>query len=151
LNVRPASPDDADELARIHAEMVGVDVTEPWRGRLAYHLREHLGGNRLAAFVVDDPAGGLAACAIGIVHQGLPGPDHAGVFGQIQTVVTEQRFRRRGYGRAVTKALVAWLTGRGCTLLNLTASDTGEPLYASLGFTPNPRAMRLVGKPYHRA
>ncbi|THA71981.1 GNAT family N-acetyltransferase [Streptomyces sp. A0958] len=131
--------------------MVGVDTIGPWRDRLADHLREHLGGDRLAAFVVDDPDGGLAACAIGLVHQGLPGPDHAGVFGQIQTVVTGRRFRRRGYGRAVTNALVDWLTGQGCTLLNLTASEAGRPLYASLGFTPNARAMRLAGKTYHRA
>ncbi|TRV77234.1 hypothetical protein FKN01_15900 [Streptomyces sp. 130] len=89
MNVRPASPDDAEDLARVHAEMVGVDATGPWRAQLADHLRERLGGPRLAAFVVDDPDGGLAACAIGVVHQGLPGPDHVGVFGQIQTVVTE--------------------------------------------------------------
>ncbi|MFE0460313.1 GNAT family N-acetyltransferase [Kitasatospora sp. NPDC058965] len=149
--MRPASPDDAEELARMHAELVGVDPTGPWRDRLADHLRQHLGGNRIAAFVVDDQAGSLAACAIGVVHRGLPGPDHIGVFGQIQTVVTEQPFRRRGYGRAVTEALVHWLSEQGCTLLSLTASDTGKPLYASLGFTPNPRAMRLLGKPYHRA
>lgn len=151
MNVRLASPDDAEELARIHAEMVGVDITGPWRDQLADHLRERLGGHRLAAFVVDDPDGGLAACAIGVVHQGLPGPGHGGVFGQIQTVVTEQRFRRRGYGRAVTKALVDWLTGQGCTLLNLAASDAGRTLYASLGFTPHTRAMRLMATPYHRA
>lgn len=149
--MRLASPGDAAELARIHAAMVEVDTTGPWRQELADHLREQLGGDRLAAFVIDDPTGGIAACAIGVVHQGLPGPDHAGVFGQVQTVVTEQPFRRRGYGRAVTVALVEWLTGRGCTLLNLTASDEGRPLYESLGFVQNPRAMRLVGKPYHRA
>ncbi|MGW1179732.1 N-acetyltransferase family protein [Streptomyces drozdowiczii] len=151
MNVRPASPDDAEELARIHADMVGADTTGPWRDRLAEYLRQHLGGARLAAFVVDAPEGGLVACAMGAIHQGLPGPDHAGIFGQIQTVATEQRFRRRGYGRAVTRALVDWLTAQGCTLLNLTASDAGRPLYASLGFTPNARAMRLVEKPYHRA
>ncbi|WP_035799830.1 GNAT family N-acetyltransferase [Kitasatospora mediocidica] len=151
MNVRPASPDDAAELARIHAAMVGVDLTGPWRDRLAQYLRGQLGGDRLGAFVIDAPAGGLAACAIGVVHQGLPGPDHAGVFGQVQTVVTEQPFRRRGYGRAVTRALVEWLTRQGCTLVTLSASDDGAPLYASLGFTPNRRAMRLVGTPYHRA
>ncbi|MDH6121770.1 GNAT superfamily N-acetyltransferase [Kitasatospora sp. GAS204A] len=149
--MRPASPADAAELARIHAEMVGVDATGPWRDRLADHLREQLGSDRVAAFVIDDPAGGLAACAIGVVHQGLPGPDHAGVFGQLQTVVTEQPFRRRGYGRAVTCALVEWLTARGCTLLTLNASDSAVPLYASLGFASSSRAMRFVGKPYHRA
>ncbi|MCG7524496.1 GNAT family N-acetyltransferase [Streptomyces sp. OfavH-34-F] len=151
MNVRPASLDDAEELARIHADMVAADTTGPWQDRLAEHLRHHLGGTRLAAFVVDDPEGGLAACAMGVVHQGLPGPDHAGIFGQIQTVATEARFRRRGYGRAVTQALMDWLAGQGCTLLTLTASDAGRPLYASLGFTPNARAMRLVGRPYHRA
>ncbi|MFE7578655.1 GNAT family N-acetyltransferase [Streptomyces sp. NPDC057521] len=151
MNARSASPADAEELARLHAHMVGADITGPWRDQLADHLRVRLGGHRLAAFVVDGPDDGLAACAIGVVHQGLPGPDHGGVFGQIQTVVTEERFRRRGYGRAVTDALIDWLTGRGCTLLNLTTSDAGKTLYASLGFTPNARAMRLMGTPYHRA
>ncbi|GAA1230787.1 hypothetical protein GCM10009665_21480 [Kitasatospora nipponensis] len=131
--------------------MVGVDIAGPWRDRLADHLRERLGGELVAAFVIDAPAGGLAACAIGVVHQGLPGPDHVGVFGQVQTVVTEQPFRRRGYGRAVTCALVEWLTGQGCTLLNLATSDAGRELYVSLGFTSNPCSMRLIARPYHRA
>ncbi|MDH6109913.1 GNAT superfamily N-acetyltransferase [Kitasatospora sp. MAP12-15] len=134
----------------MHAEMVGTDLDGAWKVGLADFLECHLVRDRVAAFVVDDPGGGLASCALGVVHRGLPGPDHEGVFGVIHTVVTAPEFRRRGYGRAVTEALVAWLTGRGCTLLNLNASDDGAPLYASLGFRVNPRAMRLVGRPYHR-
>ncbi|GAA1964688.1 GNAT family N-acetyltransferase [Kitasatospora viridis] len=131
--------------------MVGVDTSGPWRDRLAEYLRSQLGGDRVAAFVIEGPGGDITACAIGLVHQGLPGPDHAGIFGQVQTVVTGWPFRRRGYGRAVTYALVEWLTDQGCTLLTLTASDVGAPLYASLGFTPSPRTMRLVLRPFHRA
>jgi hypothetical protein len=44
-----------------------------------------------------------------------------------------------------------WLIDQGCTLLTLSTSDSAAPLYASLDFTSNSRAMRFVGKPYHRA
>ncbi|MET9182900.1 GNAT family N-acetyltransferase [Kitasatospora aureofaciens] len=140
--VRQATAADADELARLGAELV-KDPGE-WTTRLADFYRHHAGSDRVAAFVIDGPAGGLAACACATITHSIPGPDHAGIYAHIHTVYTEPDHRRRGYARATVQALTHCLIERGCGLITLNASDDGAPLYNSLGFTTNQRAMRLI-------
>ncbi|MGW4895860.1 GNAT family N-acetyltransferase [Kitasatospora sp. NPDC004240] len=59
-------------------------------------------------------------------------------------LVVPRGSHRRGYARAAVQALLDWLAEQGCGLVTLNASDDGAPLYRSLGFTPNERAMRLI-------
>ncbi|MFE7561079.1 GNAT family N-acetyltransferase [Kitasatospora sp. NPDC057500] len=143
MNVRPATAADAAELARMRAALLrkSTDGTA-WQDRLRDHLRHGLAdGAQMAAFVIDNPAGGLASAALGTTHQALPSPRHDGLTGHIHLVVTEPAFRRNGWGRLVTVALVHWLRQQGCAVINLHTTDDAEPLYRSLGFTPNTRAM----------
>ncbi|MEU5009048.1 GNAT family N-acetyltransferase [Streptomyces sp. NPDC021749] len=144
---RRAVAADAGELGRMRAAL--VEDVGPWNLRLIQFFRENVESDRMAAFVVDRP-GGLAACASGTVTRSVPGPDHEGVVGYIHTVYTDPEYRRRGYGRAVTQALMDWLAECGCTLLTLNASDEGEPMYRALGFGVNRRAMRLIRVASHR-
>jgi ribosomal protein S18 acetylase RimI-like enzyme len=72
---------------------------------------------------------------VGFLLPRVPGPDSSKPFnGEINTVATDPRFRRRGYGRAAVGALMDWMTSRECYRISLTTSSEGEPLYASLGF-----------------
>jgi GNAT superfamily N-acetyltransferase len=41
----------------------------------------------------------------------------------------------RGYGRAVTEAVIAEGFRRGACFMNLQASPMGEPMYRRMGFT----------------
>lgn len=151
--IRRATAADADALTRVRAELLrAAPATSPdaaWLGRLREHLRTGLAtGTHMAAFVIDTPgdrAGdGLASCALGTVHQHLPGPRHNGLSGHIHLVATEAAHRRRGYATAVLTALVDWLHERGCKVINLNATSDGDRLYRNLGFTPNTWAMRLA-------
>jgi len=155
IEVRRATPDDADELMRLRVVMfAGLPAREPkpgpWLPAGADILRRTLAdpAERLAAFVVprpDDPEH-LAACVVGAIDERLPGPRSTSPFkGYVYNVATEPAYRRRGYSRACMQALLAWYAGRGVDVVDLRASPDGEPLYASLGFvrTEDP-AMRRV-------
>jgi ribosomal protein S18 acetylase RimI-like enzyme len=152
--VRRATPDDADELMRLRVVMMtglsGATEPEPgpWLKEGADVLRRQLADptDRLAAFVVDRPDGGLAACVVGAIDERLPGPGgRSPLKGYVYNVATDPGYRRRGYSRACMQALLAWYAARDVPLVDLRASPDGEPLYESLGFvrTRDP-AMRRV-------
>ena len=152
--VRRGTPDDADELMRLRVVMFsgmpGAIAPEPgpWLQTGADVLRRQLAdpADRLAAFAVDRPEGGLAACVVGAIDERLPGPGRPNPFkGYVYNVATDPAYRRRGYSRACMQALLAWYADRGVRQVDLRASPDGEPLYASLGFvrTEDP-AMRRV-------
>ncbi|GAA2590554.1 hypothetical protein GCM10010399_20840 [Dactylosporangium fulvum] len=150
--VRRAGADDAEELVRLRAVMLASIIGErpkpgEWVARAAESLRRRLPepDARIAAFVVDDPDGGLAACAVGVVEERLAGPDSpSGLNGYVFNVVTDPRWRRRGFSRACMTALIAWFADHGVRLVDLRASDEGLPLYTKLGFElQHGPAMRL--------
>ncbi|GID27946.1 GNAT family N-acetyltransferase [Paractinoplanes brasiliensis] len=91
----------------------------------------------------------LAAGAVGIVEERLGGPGNPhGLVGYMFNVATDPAHRRHGYARACTAALLEWFTTEGANTVDLRATATAEPLYASQGFvrTADP-AMRLVRPP----
>jgi GNAT superfamily N-acetyltransferase len=90
----------------------------------------------VVAFVVDAPDGaGLAACGVATVAARLPGPgNNGGHYGYVQSMATDERWRRRGCGRAVFQSLFDWFTDQGITAIDLHATDDGEALYRSFGF-----------------
>ncbi|MFB7363135.1 GNAT family N-acetyltransferase [Streptomyces hydrogenans] len=145
--VRPATPDDAGEITRLRSAYV---LPEPLGEEWLTVCREQLAG-RLApggdarAYVVDAPTGGLAACALGLVHPLLPGPRYPeGLAARIHVVATDPAYRRRGHARAAVSALLERLEREGATLFELHASEEAAPLYASLGFASSPAMMRMT-------
>jgi GNAT superfamily N-acetyltransferase len=152
---RPATPADTPELLRLAATMyesMGIDASDSeWRESATKLVAQRLGGDELGIFVVDDPErpGGIASCGGAIVIQRLPGPDRpTGKWGYVQWMVTDPAYRRRGLARAVFTEILAWLSARGVANVELHATESGEPLYRSFGFTdPSTPELRLVPKP----
>jgi ribosomal protein S18 acetylase RimI-like enzyme len=159
--VRAAGPDDAAELVRLRrvmfAAMHGRDEPGAWEGRARETARRRLSGAgqaevpRMGAFVVEGDAGGdgaaghLAACAVGTVEERLPAPAHpAGLFGFVFSVCTDPRYRRRGFARATTEALLEWFAGQGVTRVDLHAAEGAELLYRDLGFGEHSIALSLT-------
>ena len=62
--------------------------------------------------------------------------------GLIVSMWTEPEHRRRGLGRLVVEAILAWGRANGVTRFTLHASNEGRPLYALYGFEPT-NEMRL--------
>ncbi|MFB7947990.1 GNAT family N-acetyltransferase [Kitasatospora phosalacinea] len=135
--VRPAVPDDAEELLRLRVDVLtGQPATDAWRSTFLADMRARLGTDpHLLTYVADAGDGTLAACAIGVIYRGYDGPAYPdGRWGRVHTVVTDPRHRRRGLGEAVTRALVGELQDRGCSSVELIATEEGLPLYEKLGF-----------------
>jgi GNAT superfamily N-acetyltransferase len=139
--VRRAVEADIPELVRLRgvmfAAMDGVmDTTPGWEEPCADIFRVGLADGSIAAFVVDAPDGdGLASCGVATVAARLPGPGNlSGRYGYVQSMATDERWRRRGYGREVFAALVDWFEDEGISAIDLHATDDGEPLYRSFGF-----------------
>ena len=57
---------------------------------------------------------------------------------------TDQKRRRQGIGRRVADALVDALHRRGITEIELQATEDGEGIYRSLGFTSPPNRTPLT-------
>jgi ribosomal protein S18 acetylase RimI-like enzyme len=152
--VRRAKPEDAEELMRLRTVMLagipGATPPEPgpWLESGADVLRRQLAdpAERLAAFVVDSPAG-LAACVVGAIDERLPGPSGTSPWkGYVYNVATDPAYRRMGFSRACMQAVLSWFAGRGVEVVDLRASPDGEQLYASLGFvrTKDPAMRRII-------
>ncbi|WP_067992062.1 GNAT family N-acetyltransferase [Nocardia pseudobrasiliensis] len=144
---RQAVVADAAELVRLRAVMLeslealreSAPGAPDWRAAAAEILAKELAdpNGSMTAFVVDrsDAPGTLAACAVGVVEHLLPSPHNpSGVRGYVFSVATEADQRRRGYSRACMVALLDWFRDQGVLLVDLNASEYGEPLYTALGF-----------------
>jgi GNAT superfamily N-acetyltransferase len=65
----------------------------------------------------------------------------------VYNVATPERFRGRGFGEAMTWAVLAEGARRGCTHGVLQASDAGYPIYRRMGFADLGRYVQLQGPP----
>ncbi|UFQ19893.1 MULTISPECIES: GNAT family N-acetyltransferase [Streptomyces] len=148
LPVRAATADDAEDLVRMRSQYVlSQPLSEDWVRMCTAELAPRLTPEGDArAFVIDDPGGGLAACALGLIHPVLPGPAYPrGLAARVHIVATRPGARRRGHARAVLSALLDHLSGvEHVTLFELHASAEAAPLYRELGFTGSPALMRMT-------
>jgi GNAT superfamily N-acetyltransferase len=149
-SVRWAGVDDVDELVRLRRlmfESMGLTVTDDDDAATAVGLADGMARGDFFAAVVDDAAdaGRLAACGIGMVIRRVPGPGNpTGLAGYIGSMVTDDGHRRQGHARRVLAALLDEFEARGIGRVALHATEHGEPLYRSVGFTspPNPELVR---------
>ncbi|MGW6280486.1 GNAT family N-acetyltransferase [Kribbella sp. NPDC055071] len=117
------------------------ESTDPealWQGIALEWFGEQLASPAtFAAYVVDDPAAGVVACAAGTVFVHAPGPsDLTTVRGHLYNVSTDPEFRRRGLARACVTALMDWFRDEAAVgVVELHATEDGLDLYRSLGFT----------------
>ncbi|MFF3013745.1 GNAT family N-acetyltransferase [Streptomyces sp. NPDC057939] len=147
---RLATPFDAMEISRLRSENI---LSEPldsgWLARCADQLALRLRPRGDArAYVIDSPTGGLATCALGLIHAVLPAPKYPqGLAVRIHAVATDPDHRRRGHARAALAALLDHLERDGVTLYELYASEGSASLYETLGFTADPACMRMTRFP----
>ncbi|WP_433245244.1 GNAT family N-acetyltransferase [Streptosporangium sp. CA-135522] len=147
MSVRTATADDIPELVRLReilADRMAQDGSYPiesdWRQAYADSLKERLGSDDTAVYVVDAPEGGLAACGMGLIFERFPGPSLAnGRCGYIQGMTTDPGHRRRGHSRAIMARLMEWYRDMEVRRVDLHATSDGEPLYREFGFVDDGR------------
>ncbi len=141
--VRKATTADIGELIRLRQVMFDaldgvMDISSGWEEPCARFLDNGITDGSVAALVIDTPGAdgvGLASCGVATVASRLPGPGNlSGRYGYVQSMATDERWRRKGYGRLVFAALVDWFKTERVAAIDLHATTSGEPLYRSFGF-----------------
>jgi len=140
--VRKATLADAAILARQRRlmfdaiqEITQTDGDEMEAAIMAYVERAMPAGTFHGWLVEHD---GVAVAGGGLQLRTLmprPGYVHQEPEGLIVSMWTEPEHRRRGLGRRVLEAILAWGHENGVTRFTLHASQYGRPLYELYGFT----------------
>lgn len=127
---------------------VGASPTSDWTAESIRWVEDRLGRDLFGA-VIDAHDGGLAACGLVNVVPRLPRPGrHSHEAAYVQWVSTDPGHHRKGYARAVMRALLAETDRRGIEVIELHATALGRPLYEEFGFfvkTDNVAMMALRG------
>ena len=118
LLLRTAETDDLPRVAELR-EKVGWAVH-------GWALRAVLDPPHARCIVVVDGANTVIGVGSGISY---------GALGVVGNMIVDPAHRRRRIGAAILDAVIAFLEGRGCTRLELSATDDGRPLYQRYGFT----------------
>jgi GNAT superfamily N-acetyltransferase len=120
MTLRHASPRDIPEIAARRTD-VG------WHA-YAWALRAAMRAPHARFYLLTDADGRIAAMGSAIAY---------GPIGVVGNMVVRPDRQRRGLGSAILEAVIAFLIDeRRCTLLELSATPAGRPLYARYGFEP---------------
>jgi GNAT superfamily N-acetyltransferase len=117
LRLREAAPSDIPTIAALR-ESTGWAAHE-------WALRAVIGEAQARCVVVTDDDRRLAGIGSGIAYPPI---------GFVGNMIVADQHRRRGVGTAILDDIARWLTGAGCTRLELNATDDGQHLYARHGF-----------------
>ena len=118
LHLRLADADDLPRIAELR-ETVGWGVHD-------WALRAVLEPPHATCLVAVNSANRVVGVGSGISY---------GSLGVVGNMIVDPAWRRRGLGAAILEAVLAFLDARGCTRLELSATEAGRPLYARYGFT----------------
>ena len=138
--VRKGAVRDVEALLRLRGVMFSsLDSTpaaQHWEGACRQIMLDGLNSGDLLAAVAETEDGTIVAGGIAAVHRWLPSPANpSGLKGYIGSMATDQEWRRHGIGRQIANHLIQALHERGISEIELHATEDGEGIYRSLGFT----------------
>jgi GNAT superfamily N-acetyltransferase len=140
--LRAATTEDAPVLARQRRLMFDAitplpeDEGDALEAAILAYIRRAMAAGTFRSWVVEHE--GCIVAGGGMQLRTLmprPGYVHQEPEGLIVSMWTEPAHRRRGLGRRIVEAILAWGEANGITRFTLHASDDGRPLYALFGFT----------------
>ena len=102
-----------------------------------------LNGDQTTVLVLDD--GKVIACASMSYIWIMPTFSHpTGKRAHLMNVYTNKDYRRQGIARKMVNMLIEDARSKGVTEISLDATESGRPLYESLGFADNKTCMNIV-------
>lgn len=107
---------------------------EKLSSQLTNYFNAHLQDDSFTAYgyFIDDR---IVSAAFLITNERPPGLNNInGMYGTVMNVFTYPEYQGKGYATAVMKHLIEDATQKGIKLLDLYATEAGEPLYKKLEF-----------------
>jgi len=147
--VREAALDDAPVLARQRRLMFDAisrmpqDEGDAMEAAILAYIQRAMPAGTFKSWVVEHEGAIVAGGGLQL-RTLMPRPGHItrAPEGLIVSMWTDPAHRRRGLGRRIVEAIVAWGKEHGVARFTLHASDDGRPLYTLYGFTAT-NEMRL--------
>ena len=148
LEYRIAGPEDIDLLMSSRLEMLRIvnDLDDDYQYDevLENCSRDYfLNGDQTTVLVLDE--GRVIACASMSYMWIMPTFSHpTGKRAHLMNVYTNKDYRRKGIARKMVQMLIVDAWDKGATEVSLDATESGRPLYESMGFTDSSECMILV-------
>ena len=145
MEYRIATIDDIEELMNIRFEMLRIvnnlKQDQDFSDELVTYSRKYfIDGNQETCLVFDN--GVAIGCASISYIEVMPTFSHpTGKRAHLMNVYTRAEYRRQGIARKMVQILIDNATRKGVTEISLDATESGRPLYESLGFKASDECM----------
>ena len=146
LEVRRLVPGDVPDLVETRITQLleeGGRQSVDLRPALSDHYARHLSDGSLVSWVAFAGGRMVATSGVSIVEKppwyGCP----TGRIALVSGMYTDPAWRRQGIARDLLFRCLQEARGRGCGVVQITASDAGVPLYQSVGFAHNANFLQL--------
>ena len=145
MEYRVTDANDIDMLMDVRLSMLRIVNDLPadyiFDDELVVSSRRYfLEGDQTTVVAVDD--GRCVACASMSYIEIMPTFSHlSGKRAHLMNVYTEKHYRRRGIARQLVNMLIEDARVHGATEISLDATESGRPLYESMGFKASEECM----------
>ena len=145
MEYRIATIDDIEELMNIRFEMLRIvnnlKQNQDFSDELVTYSRKYfIDGNQETCLVFDN--GVAIGCASISYIEVMPTFSHpTGKRAHLMNVYTRAEYRRQGIARKMVQILIDKAKRKGVTEISLDATESGRPLYESLGFSASDECM----------
>lgn len=148
IDIKIATKDNIDELMNSRLEMIKVVNNLPedyeYSDEMINESRDYfMNGDHLTVLAIDGDD--VIGCASMSFIRIMPTFDHpTGKRAHLMNVYTRNEYRRQGIARRMVQLLIEESWKAGVTEISLDATESGRPLYESLGFTDSTECMVLT-------
>ena len=148
INIKIATKDDIEDMMSSRLEMLKVVNNLPedykYTDEMINKSRDYfLNGNHLSVLAYDE--GEVIGCASMSFIRIMPTFDHpTGKRAHLMNVYTRSEYRRQGIARKMVGLLIDESWKAGATEISLDATESGRPLYESMGFVDSTECMVLT-------
>ncbi len=152
IEYKIAGPEDIDLMMESRLEMLrvvnGLDDDYQYDDVLFNCSKDYfLNGDQTTVLVLDE--GKVIACASMSYMWIMPTFSHpTGKRAHLMNVYTNNNYRRQGIARKMVQMLIDDAWNKGATEISLDATESGRPLYESLGFGDNTTCMNMIRESY---
>jgi ribosomal protein S18 acetylase RimI-like enzyme len=142
VTIRKATKDDVPEIVRqrkLMFESMGFEDSNKLQSTSILSRKfflERMENNTFQGWVASTKEGRIVSNAGVIIDHHPPGPNNfSGKIAYIFNLYTIAEFRHQGIAQKIMETILDWIREKEISLVTLHATDDGEELYKSLGFT----------------